>query len=184
RGGHADDDRRQHRLLGRRELDPGGRPRRSLRARARASVRSVLDAPRRLRAGLRDGVAAAIRLDAQLHSARGIGAERYAGRSPLPCVKPGQWNSAPLKTSALFTGRIGAGSRAGAAISRLKGQSTMSSVIAKRAALLSRLPVRWQISSGFAIVLILMMAVAWIGYSSLGTAIDGFTDYARVGDNS
>jgi methyl-accepting chemotaxis protein len=60
----------------------------------------------------------------------------------------------------------------------------MSSAVAKRAALLSRISVLWQISSGFAIVIALMVGVAAIGYSSLGTAIDGFADYARVGDNS
>src|SRR5437899_3281616 len=60
----------------------------------------------------------------------------------------------------------------------------MSSVVAKRAALLSRLSVRWQINSSFGVVLALMLAVSAIGYVSLNTAIDGFSDYARVTENA
>ena len=51
RGRRADDDRRQHLVVGRHQQRPRRRARRSVPVGAHAPVRSLLDAPRRLRAG-------------------------------------------------------------------------------------------------------------------------------------
>jgi methyl-accepting chemotaxis protein len=56
----------------------------------------------------------------------------------------------------------------------------MSSVVAKRAAWLSRLSVRWQINLGFAVVLALLAGIAGVGSIGLDTASDGFGEYARL----
>src|SRR5262249_23540865 len=69
RGGDRDDDRWRRRVVRRRQFDPGGRPRRPLRAGPRPSLRPVLDAPRGVGTGLRGGVAGSVRFGKRLHAA-------------------------------------------------------------------------------------------------------------------
>jgi len=69
RGRDRDDDRRRRRVVRRRQFDPGGRPRRPLRAGPRPSLRPVLDAPRGVGTGLRGGVAGSVRFGKRLHAA-------------------------------------------------------------------------------------------------------------------
>src|SRR5438552_19208190 len=85
RGRDSDHGGRQHLVLHRREHDPRGGARRSLRPGARASVGPLLDAP----CCPRDGLPAALAVP--VRDTRHLQAAVHVRRSPCPGVMPATW---------------------------------------------------------------------------------------------